>query len=288
MKIFPVSEDLLPAFSPLLPDSFSARFTAVLGANLDDVNCGVIALNILGDRISICWFWVLPDYRRRGVGEALLHQACMHIFEKMHRPVSSITVSYPFHADWAPVLELMLSREGFLIKALALQHFHLTREELEASPALSPSAHVDWRGSVLPLSSLSSAQCNEIRAQYEREGNFQVSRADYHLADPETSHVLLIHDRPAGLTLVQNTAPGVFYLNLFSIQPGCVSGGLGLVQSTAQAMLEHGLTELSFDCVEESANRLAQRLLQQRGERILLCQGQLSQGFYRKDGMKHG
>ena len=288
MQIFSVTEELLPAFSPLLPDGFSPRSTAVLGASWDDVGCGVIALNIMGIRASICWFWVAPDYRRRGVGQALLHQACVRIFEKMRRPISNITISYPFDADWAPAMELILSREGFLSKALAVQRFHLTREELESAPFLSPSANVDWRGSILSLSALSTVQRNEIRAQYEQEGNYQASRADYAAADPETSHVLFIHDRPAGLTLVQNTAPGVFYLNLFSIQGGCVTGGLALVRCTAQAMLDNGLTELSFDCVEESADRLAHRLLQQRGERTLLCQGQLQQGFYRKGGTNHG
>lgn len=288
MKIFPITEELLPAFSPLLPDRFSIRSTVLLGANCDGVNCGVIALNIMGERASICWFWVAPAHRRHGVGEGLLHQACVRIFEKIRQPITSITVSYPFDADWTPVMELMLSREGFLTKALAFPHFRLTREELESAPVLSPNAHVDWRDSVLPLSDLSTAQWNEIRAHYEREGNYQASRAEYHLADPATSHVLLMENRPAGLTLVQQTAPGMFHLNVFSIRTGCVTGGLAILRSTAQAMLEHGLTELSFDCVEESASRLAYRLLQQHGKRIFLCQGQLMRGFYRKDGMNHG
>lgn len=150
MKIFPITEELLPAFSPLLPDRFSIRSTVLLGANCDGVNCGVIALNIMGERASICWFWVAPAHRRHGVGEGLLHQACVRIFEKIRQPIASITVSYPFDADWTPVMELMLSREGFLTKALAFPHFRLTREELESAPVLSPNAHVDWHDSVFP------------------------------------------------------------------------------------------------------------------------------------------
>ena len=82
---------------------------------------------------------------------------------------------------------------------------------------------------------------------------------------------------------MRETAPASYQLDLFSIQRGCVTGGLALLRNTAQVALQRGLTEFSFDCVEVSAQRLAQKLLGQHGERGMLCQAQLERGIYRKD-----
>ena len=195
---------------------------------------------------------------------------------------SQLSVVYDAGCESSPVLELMLSRQQFLLKLERSARVRITREQLLASALMKlPDMPVKGGCSIVPLSHIGSLQLKQLMERCDKQGCSLVSQADYSQADAGRSMVLLPGQEIQGILLVQHeTEDGRLSIPLLFIEREYIQDGMELLKRAAEALTEPtaGLQTLEFSCMENTVLKLADRFVADKeiiwdemvtGERLL-------------------
>ncbi len=72
MELTGIGIENIEAFLPLMPTSGATDYRVAIGAIEDDKAVGVALYNDLGDALMLDYIYVAPEYRRRGIGSAMI------------------------------------------------------------------------------------------------------------------------------------------------------------------------------------------------------------------------
>jgi len=287
MKITIINETNYYAFQDILPQYKSQRPAYLFGGVVDDIAVGTIALDSFEDGYSIAWLWVAPEYRRKGIGGALLDEVC-----KLSVGMSKacLTVTYPADALWADVMEYMLWMRGFQVFVQTYPMYLFTKEQLLSAPLLEKTELVpDSR--VVPLSKVIRSQLQEMIEENRQIENYYVSHAEYDRADGERSRALIQGGRIMGLILVSTFGEeDQLSLDLLYLRNSDLRVALTLMQQVALAALEHpaGLREFRFICTEEVVEKICRRLMgEKKALNVNYCHGILQTDLYLERRTEH-
>lgn len=262
-KIISITDSLFNLFAPMLPGKLMPSRQLLLGCIDEQTPLGCAVIDRGPASCCLSWIYVPEQFRSQGVGTMLGDAACEAILAS---PEGVLNVSYDPDAPWSITLDGIIARLGGLLRTQKLPCFRITGEELRQSPLMQGvDLNTPVPSNIVTLHSLIPYQLRVLRSQCEQNGLFHVSRADFELADPRRSLVLLDSQLcVVGLTLVRELEePGCLSLDLLYLAKGYSAQGLPLLRHTAAAILTDGapFTQMQMICVNKSSEAIGLKLL---------------------------
>lgn len=260
MKIVPITDTNMKGFLPLIPQEYLRQRVILLGAMEEMTGCGLVAFEILADRCIIDWLWVAPEWRKRGIGAALLDAACTQAFAKREH----VQLCYEAFMEGCERLDLMLMRRGFLLHNKDVFRCEVTGEALFNSPLMKHAKVKKQTG--VRAEPLAQVDAYVIRAGVvlcEEHGDYQASRADYAGADWERSMALLVETRMKGCVLLRNTGTeGYYELTMFYLDASCAMLGVPFLRACVQHLMEfpEGVKSIRILAASERTKKMVMKL----------------------------
>lgn len=262
MNVFIDKGEKKEAFRNLIPKRFLFQPVILLGCEDEGNLTGAAVVEKTGMDMRLLWIWVKEGFRRKGAGTALLDEA-VRLARKAE--AECLRVVYAASEKSSPVLDYMLAKRYFDLTLENIASVRVTREELLASPLLAmrlPDAKPGVR--VVPLQKAAPQQLQKLTRFYEARQEYMISRADYMNADRRQSMILMVGEKPGGMTLLQHRPEdGHFLLDLFFLEKYAGQDGIRLLKETAEALIPPVVhfKSLEFACVQKQAFSLAEKLL---------------------------
>lgn len=262
MNVFIDKGEKKEAFRNLIPKRFLFQPVILLGCEDEGNLTGAAIVEKTGMDMRLLWIWVKEGFRRKGAGTALLDEA-VRLARKAE--AECLRVVYAASEKSSPVLDYMLAKRWFDLTLENIASVRVTREELLASPLLAmrlPDAKPGVR--VVPLQKAAPQQLQKLTRFYEARQEYMISRADYMNADRRQSMILMVGEKPGGMTLLQHRPEdGHFLLDLFFLEKYAGQDGIRLLKETAEALIPPVVhfKSLEFACVQKQAFSLAEKLL---------------------------
>lgn len=252
------------------------------GCVVDDTAVGTAEIYITDEGCSLSWLWVAPEYRRRGIGSALLDKVCKIAAETDgHR----LTVTYSADAMWAAVMEYMLLIRGFTVLVNTYPGYCFTKEQL-LNLQLFQNLDTAFHSHIVPLAEIPKQQLREFIIENLQWKRYLISHADYERADKKRSMALVDNGQIQGLTLVSTLdSEDKLSLDLLYLNKSSPKMALMLLRQTAEAAFEHpaGFKELHFLCIEDVAVKMCRRLMgEAEAVPVKFCDGLLLTELYRE------
>ena len=261
MKIVPITNANMTAFSPLIPQEFLRQRVVLLGAMEEATGCGLVAFEMLRDRCIIGWLWVAPEWRGRGIGTALLDAACAEVFARREH----VQLCYQAAGEGRERLDLMLMRRGFLLLNKDVFRCEVTGEALLNSPLMKHARVQKPKGvRILPLSQVDAYVIRAGATLCEEHGDYQASRADYAGADWERSMALLVETKMKGCVLLRKAGEtGCYELTMFYLDESCVAMGVSFLRGCVRHCMElpEGVRRLSILATCARTQKMVSKLL---------------------------
>lgn len=275
MKLIHVQKQNLLQYASILPDSILRCPEEIFVCTEDELPCGSIAFEKLGNQLAINWLWVEPEKRRQSIGSALLMQACQ--FAKQYQ-YTALTIAYDPDEPWAAILEYMLAKMGFHLLMSPFVKYRITPDALSASPLMRHfPIQKDRPQRTQSLASLSPKALTQLLSQCHKDNNLLLSHSDFSNADPQKTRLIYDRNKLKGLTLIHSTnIPGEYELAMVYLSPAHTAIAPTLFRETVMELLKDskGFSALQFTCVVNTAVRLADALLGETEKSIKqMCHG---------------
>ena len=279
-ELVSISGSRLELFDPLLPGKLLPAQQLLLGCLEGETPLGCAVVDRYHGDACLSWLYVPESRRNNGVGGLLLDGVCGAVLQE---PGDELRLSYEPTAPWATALDGLIAGRGGWLRTVELPCFRLTGDELRQTPLLKGAdLHSLHHPDIIPFNDLTPYQLRLLRSRCEQNGLFCVSRADFELADPRRSMVLLDRQQVVGLTLLRQKEPGRLSLDLLYLDQGHAAQGLPLLRQTAAAALTVGepLQELDMVCVNQTSQAIGVKLLgQEHQQTAALTTAQFTQEF---------
>ena len=280
MKIVLITEKNYSVFQNILPLHQKQSSTHLWGCIVDQVAVGTLAMTATEDGCNISWLWVAAEYRKQGIGSALLDEACRTAMEwKGQR----LTITYPADAAWEAVLEYMLVVRGFWVLLHTYPKYQFTKTQLMDS-YLMKTKEYSTTSVVVPFSQVTHQQLMALIKDSKKQRNYLVSYANFHKADKERSIVLMHNGSIQGLLLVSTNERAdrlnldLLYLNIMDFR-----AAICMMKQAVTIALKHpaGLEDIQFTCIEEAAEKICHKLLGKKEPIwVKMCHGTLQGEMY--------
>lgn len=215
------------------------------------------------DEWMITWFYVLPEYRRRGYGSAFL-DALVNKGELSG--VSIMTSIMDAGVEDRRYMELILARKQFLLIWESISRIRISLEQLQKAVFLTDERYkrsLHGQAKTKPLGQVSSVELKKFIKTQEEENNYLLSRADYSRADGKKSMALLVNDDIVGLILLQKEDESrSFQISLCYVDKQYEAYVVYLFKEAAGAVLldKDNVEALEFACMDESIVKLGKHI----------------------------
>ncbi len=203
------------AFRPLFGGVYRSTFALCVGAIEDDRAAGVAAYSAMGDSLFLDYIYVAPEFRRRGIGTALLEET---IAEFIPLGLAAVHVNYPEASE--DIHKFILAR-GFRIFRDG-KAYRVKAGDLISSATAKKFLSGSIRHRVVEVSALTVLEKKSIK-QSLRERDLDPKVIDEVTFDKELSLVTLDKKdrKPAGMVLCDQSGDTIVvsYLVNFSDDP---------------------------------------------------------------------
>lgn len=263
MQIIKLTGNRLNCATAYIPDDIINSSDLFWGYEAAGTLVAVAAVFSSKDEWGILWFYVLPEYRRKGYGNAFLEA----LVKKGQQAGVSIMTSV-MEADIKDELymELILSRMQFLLTWNTIKKMRVSMPQLEKAVFLTDSRYnrkIHGQARVKPLELVTSISLKKFIKKQEEEQNFMVSRADYSEADGKKSMALLANGDIVGIILLQKEEMAdCFQISLCYVDKRYKPHVVALLKEAASAVLsdrDH-IEALEFVCMDQSIVKLGKHI----------------------------
>ena len=276
MEITRITSNNIEGFQNILPPYVRCENNHILGCIVNKKAVATAVMNLVKDNCSISWLWVSPDYRRQGIGGALLKSLCESAAKEYKKEV---TITFPTDASWTVVMEYMMLKCGFTAEIHTYPRFCFTKEQLLSSPLMARKESGEDRR-VMTLHQVSHLQIKELIQGSKEKDEYQLTESDFFHADRERSMAFVVEGHIQGLVLVgSGDKEGVLTLNLLYLKRPAANAALMLLHHTALNVLSYpaGFREFHFLCTDEITPKICHQLMGKK-EAVLVeyCHGRLA------------
>ncbi len=156
MELTGIGNENAAAFQKLLPELSLSDYTVAIGAIEDGHAAGVALYNVLADALILDYIFVAEEYRRRGIGEALVLDFLEEIYDS---GAAALHVNYPekekeLHAFFLG-LDFLLFRDGTA--------YRLPVDKLINSKPLKKLLKTPQKHTVIPVNRLSQDELQVLQ-----------------------------------------------------------------------------------------------------------------------------
>jgi GNAT superfamily N-acetyltransferase len=214
MELTGIGNENAAAFQKLLPELSLSDYTVAIGAIEDGHAAGVALYNVLADALILDYIFVAEEYRRRGIGEALVLDFLEEIQDS---GAAALHVNYPekekdLHAFFL-ALDFLLFRDGTA--------YRLRVERLLQSKPLAKLLKVPGTHTVIPVSRLKEVDRQVLKTAMIGQNLDETALDDRSLTPALSLASMDEKGMPAACILVQKVKHeiAVIYLVNFSPNP---------------------------------------------------------------------
>ena len=212
--------------------------------------------------LEIVSLYVVPEYRRRGLGGTLLMELLEEVMAETDGGLSGVTAVYLPETDG---VEAFLTRAGFRIeKDEHAVSFRLPVSQLQDSPLMNHRSSAPKGYILRTLGGSSDTTRRQLSEELKRNDVDDLGIAEMGTALQNCSYVLMNQSlEPKACAIFSAKGENGIYLSQFFTSGGSVAEGMSVLQAAGQALLKQfsGDTILEIPVVEESSAKLVKKLL---------------------------
>ncbi len=271
MELTGIGIENMDAFAWLMPGMALENYRVAIGAIEDERAVGVALYNDLGDALMLDYLYVAEEYRRRGIGTALIEDFLEEIKDT---GAAALHVNYP---ELSEELHKFFLKLGFKLYRDGISYRASVKSFL-SSKSLKKLLGTSSKNKVVPVAELNKNERQLLKRSMDKE-NLDPTTLDDRALSRSLSLATLSKsgDAPAACILCQRI-PGtitILYMVNFSHD---ASQLIDIMRALKEAIVKEGYEddELLFVTMSEEMEKFVKGIV--KSDEILLSEGNVISG----------